>query len=154
MYILCVYVHIEHIYISSVCTDVMHGHRSSEWMRESICIDDPHETTPSESLVIQYAVELKVTYIRLACTATSIDWVASSWITKTSMLCLDSPRNPFNCLPCSNISQCMQRLITKENIRGWQNTVYIPFGGTGHRKWICESSYFFKKQEGHACLKI
>lgn len=128
------YIHIECICISSVCSDAMI--RSSQWIRVSICIDDPHETTPSQSLVIQYAAKLKVTYIRLACTAISIDWVAPPWITKTSMLCHDSPRNPFNCLPRSNISQYMQRLITKKNIHGWQNTVYIPFGGAGDVKWM------------------
>lgn len=60
----------------SVCPNVMHGHRGSEWIRVRVCIDDPRETTPSESLVIQYAVKLKVTYIRLACAAISIDWAA------------------------------------------------------------------------------
>lgn len=83
-----------------------HGHWSSEWIRVSVCIE-----TPSQCLVIQYSVKLKVTYIQLACTAISIDWVTPPWITKTLMLCLDSPRNLFNCLPWSNIWQCMQRLI-------------------------------------------
>lgn len=112
----------ECLYVSSVRTDVMHGHRSREWIRVSICIDDPHETTPSESLVIQYAVELAVGYIQLACTAFSIDWIAPPWIIKTSMLCHDSPMNPFNCLPCSSISQCKQRLITKKIIYGLRHS--------------------------------
>lgn len=115
---------------------------------EYLHIDDPHETTPSESLVIQYALELAVTYIRLACTAISIDWVAPPWIIKTSMLRHDSLRNPFNCLPCSNISQYTQRLLTKKKIYGWLYfTAYVTFGGTGDVKWICELSYLFKKQK-------
>ena len=41
----------------------------TEWIRVHISTDDPNETTPIESLAIQYAVELAVTYMGLACTA-------------------------------------------------------------------------------------
>ena len=115
---------------------------------EYLHIDDPHETTPSESLAIQYALELAETYIQLACKAISIDWVAPPWITKTSMPCHGSLRNPFNCLPSSDISQYTQRLLTKKKIYGWLYFIaYVTFGGTGDVKWICELSYLFKKQK-------
>lgn len=108
---LCVYININFDWIYKYLSN----QPSNEWISMSVCTNDPHETTSSESSVIQYAMELRVTCVWLACTAISIDWAAPPWITKTSMLRHDSPQNPFNCLPWSNISQCMRWLITKKD---------------------------------------
>lgn len=85
-------------------------------------------------------MELKVTFMismhshsyRLGCSSlNNKDLNALSW----------QPKDPFNCLPWSNICQCTQRLIKNRPI--WLTKCsYIPFGGTWELKWIYESSLF------------
>lgn len=132
--------------------DAIPGHWSSKWIRGSICKNDSCGKPPTESSVIQYSVELAVTNIWLACTAITKDWVAPPWIIKTSTLCHDRLSNPFNCLPCSNISQCTQRV--KRDITCLTKHSMCHTGETRGVKWISESSYLFKTQEGLATFKV